>query len=204
MRDPIDDQRRFAEEMRTLLAERVSIGAVAAACVYPFFIVEDVRLAPDQWERMATLRLISSIFFMFLFGLSKTATGERHPYKVTVFALVTAGLLKTILNPPEVQGAGSLYFGGHALMIVGALGLLPLSFWRALILGAVTQLSFSLPTALFAHPIDHVAFAMQNMLMLTMLLLLSLSCHLNYNMHFREFQLRSRLYAVRQRATEYG
>jgi len=190
--------------MRTLLHERISIGAVAAALVFPTFILEDAKMAPWRLEHMASLRLISAMFCLLMFAVNKTRVGERHPYALVLVAMTVLGLLKTLINPLEVQGVGSLYFGGHALLLVGALSLLPLSLRQAVGILVAVLLSFTIPTLILADPIDHVAFSVQNSLMATMGALLCVGCHLNYRMRFREFTLRSRLYAVRQRAVDYG
>jgi len=185
-----DFEKRFDEEIKVLLRERVGIGAVVAAFVYPFFILEDHNMFPDRLEWMGLLRLISSMVCIFGFALNKTVIGERRPFLLALMTLLVMGILKTMLNPLEVQGIGSLYFGGHSLMVVGALCLMPLSF--------------SIPLLIFSPSIDHTAFGVQNGLMTTFEALLIIGCHLNYKMRRREFHLRMMLYGIREQARDYA
>ncbi len=199
-----DFEKRFDEEIKVLLRERVGIGAVVAAFVYPFFILEDHNMFPDRLEWMGLLRLISSMVCIFGFALNKTVIGERRPFLLALMTLLVMGILKTMLNPLEVQGIGSLYFGGHSLMVVGALCLMPLSFWQAVAVAATVHLSFSIPLLIFSPSIDHTAFGVQNGLMTTFEALLIIGCHLNYKMRRREFHLRMMLYGIREQARDYA
>jgi hypothetical protein len=195
---------RFEEEQRVLLHERLATAAVVGACVYPAFIIQDYRLVQARWQQMLVLRLISSLLCLLALAISKTEPGRRYPFALTWVAVGALAVLKTFITPLEVTGVGSLYFGGHVLILVAAMSFLPLSTGQAVVLSLTTHLGYSVPMLVFGHPIDAIAFSTQNSLLVAMWMLLCVGCHLNHGMRQREFQLRHKLYAARHRALDYG
>jgi len=195
---------RFEAEMRGLLQERISIGAIVAACVYPCYLYQDFRMAPDRWHELTILRLSCSLFCILSSAVSKTVVGERHPFPLVLLVVAVLCTVKTWITTLQVAGLDALYFGGHVLLIVGALSLLPVSWWQAVLLALAGQLGYAIPMALVATKLDPLGFYIQNTLMATVSILLILGCHLNYEMRFREFRLRGRLHNARLRASDYG
>lgn len=195
---------RFEEESRVLLGERISTVLVVGAFVFPAFVFQDYRLVQGRWQDMLALRLAGALLCMLLFAVNKTAAGQRRPFAVICAGAAGLSVLKTFITPLEVVGVGSLYFGGHVLILVAGLSFLPLATGQALVLALLVHLGFTLPMLAFGHPIDAIAFSTQNSLMVAIWMLLCVGCHLNHQGRRREFELRHRLYGARQRALDYG
>ena len=195
---------RFEQEMKHLLNERIGVAMVVGAFIYPLFIFQDYRMVPERWREMLVLRLISSMLCILVMAINKTRLGERHPFPLAITLGAALSVIKTFITPLEVEGIGALYFGGHVLIMVAGLAFLPLSLGQAVATGLVVQGGFTLPLLIMSNNINPVAFSSQNSLMLTIWAMMAAACHLNYQMRFREFKLRMKLYSVRQKAKDYG
>lgn len=195
---------RFEEEIQILLHERVGIAGLVGAFVFTAFIFEDHMLAPEEFGRMAFLRLVAGLTCILFVAVNKTSLGRKYPFYLTMVAVTALSLLKTFINPVQVGGLKVLYFGGHALLLVGAIGYLPLTFKRAILVGLTIILCYAVPTvALGRQPHMH-GFNIQIGLLVCIWVMLTLRTHMDYRMRLREFDLRWKLYHSRQRGEEYG
>jgi len=197
-------QERFDEEVRLLLRERNSIAFVVAAFLFPAFCFEDILLMPERWRDVLVLRLTCALVCILCMAVNKSAFGERSPFLVTLTGAAFLNLLQTFICPFDIRGIAMLYFTGHILITVGALSLLPLSTKQAIAVGFTSHLSYLLPTVVLSQELDPLVFPVQNGYLLCTWGLLSMGCWLNSRMRYREFDLRSRLYRVRQRVQDYG
>jgi len=195
---------RFRQEMRGLLHERIGIACVAAAIVYPCYLYQDYRMMPEQWQPMFLLRVSSALFCMLALAINKSAWGSKRPYALSLVVMSALCFAKTFITTLSACGMDTLYFGGHVLLIVGALALMPLSGLQALGMAVAGHLGYSVPMLIWGRCIDPMGFYIQNTLMVTIWLLLVVGCHLNYQARYRAFRLRGRLYAARQRVEDYG
>lgn len=195
---------RFRGEMRGLLHERIGVACVAAAVVYPCYIYQDYRMMPEQWRSMLLLRVSSALFCMLGLALNKTAWGSRRPYSLALLVMGALCFAKTFITTLSACGLDTLYFGGHVLLIVGGLALVPLSGWQAVGMALAGHLGYTVPMLVWGRCIDPMGFYIQNTLMFTIWVLLALGCHMNYQARYRAFRLRGRLYAARRRVEDYG
>jgi len=202
--DPSDATARFEEQVRHLLLERITAICVVGCFIFPAYVTEDQTLVPDRWRDLLVARIICSMLCILGMAVGKTALGERHPYGLCVVFTAAISFTKTFATSIGITGIDALYLGGHVLIMVGALSFLPLSGARAAVLGVICTLGYAIPTLVFAEHLNHHAFVIQIGLMLTVTLLLSIGCHLNHRMRFREFDLLQRLHGARRRAEEYG
>lgn len=195
---------RFQEEMADLLQDRIGTTLIVGAFVFPFFVLEDQSLIPDRWRDVYVLRLTCSLACMLAWAANHGRLARRHVMAFLVVTMAAVSILKSFVTAMDVTGIRSLYFGGHALILVGSLAYLPLSGLQSAIMGAVCLLGYAVPTLLFASAIDHTAFEIQMGLLAAIWIQLSVGCHLNYKMRLREFLFRHKLYQVRRRAEDYG
>ena len=201
---PAAIQVRFEQEMKKLLNERIGVAMVVGAFIYPLFIFQDYRMVPERWREMLVLRLISSLLCILVMAINKTRVGERYPFPMAIALGAALSVIKTFITPLEVEGIGALYFGGHVLIMVAGLAFLPLSLGQAVITGITVQAGFTVPLMILSNNLNPTAFSSQNSLMVTIWAMMAAACHLNYQMRFREFQLRMKLYSVRTKAKDYG
>ncbi len=99
---------------------------------------------------------------------------------------------------------GRCNFVDHGLIIVAALGYLPLSLGRAVVVGFCCQAAFVVPTLPPPTGLDPFVFLVQNMYLCTITFFLCLACHLNHKMRCREFDLLTRLHQGRAPLQTYG
>lgn len=204
MNDPTSLAARFREEHLRLLQDRIGTTAVVAAFVFPFFVLEDLELVPDRWQDVYALRLSCSLVCLLAWAGTHSRFARNHTFAWVALVMAALSVVKSFVTAMDVSGIRSLYFGGHALILVGCLAYLPLTGPQALVLGAICVLGYAAPTLLFASPLDPVAFQIQVGLLTAIGLQLAVGCHLHTGVRFREFQLRTRLYLARRRAEDYG
>ena len=197
-------ERRFQDEVRGLLGQRCIVAFFVGAMIFPTFVFQDLMLVPDRWREMLVLRLASGLICILGIAMMKTPLGARRPFEIGMTALVGLVLIKTFITPLRVEGLEAMYYGGHVLIMVGAMAYLPLSLGRAVAVLLICQLGYSIPMMVFGTRINPVGFSIQNTYLLSIGSMLVVGCHLNYQMRRREFRLRSRLYSARIRTEDYG
>ena len=197
-------QERFHREVHTLMKERIGIAAWVGSFIFPWYVLEDMMLVPDDSQRVFALRLVCSLTCMLCVALNHTRFVRRHTFGFTVFVALTISVVKAFTTAMAVDDIQALYFGGHVLILCGILAYLPLNWWQALITGGAVLVGYAVPTLLFAEPFERIPFDIQMGLMAAVWLQLALGCHLNYKVREREFTFRSKLHQVRKRADDYG
>lgn len=197
-----DLEHRFEAEIATQVNERGTVLLTFAALTFPLPFFNDLRMFPERWRDMLLLRLLATLACLLLMAVNKSALGTRRPQAIVLVGGLCISLFQTFLHPMRVAGSGTLYFSGHLMVLVGTLGLLPLSLGWALTFSLAVHACFAVPLLLLAPSIDPVAFSMQNSFMVMLWGFLCIACHLNYQSRRREFQLRVRLYRARPRGQD--
>lgn len=195
---------RFRHEMRVLMKERIGVAAWAGAAVFPWYVIEDQWLCPDDWQRVFALRIICSLTCILAAALNHTRLARLHTFAFVIGVTAVISVVKAFTTALVVDDIQALYFGGHVLILCGIMAFLPLNWWQALITGGTVLLGYAAPTLVFADPVEQIPFDIQIGLMIAVWLQLSLGCHFNYKLREREFAFRSKLHQVRQRAEDYG
>lgn len=198
------DQARFQEEMRTLLKERIGIACVVGSFVFPFFVEEDRMLVPDDWQRVMAWRVACSLTCLLGAALNHTRLVRQHTFAFIVGIMAVVSVMKVFATSMDVTGLQTLYLGGHVLILIGGLAFLPIPVWQAALVAGTCILGYAATHLLFSTHIDPKAFQIQIGLLVAMSVLLSLGCHFNYKLRFREFLFRNALYRARRRTEDYG
>jgi len=195
---------RFHAEMQALLKERIGVALVVGSFVFPFFVQEDKWLVPEDWKRVFLVRIACSLTCLLGAALNHTRAARRYPFAFMVLIVAVISVMKTFATALDVTGIRTLYFGGHALILVGGLSFLPITGVQAGVLVGTGILGYVATNLLFATALDPVSFQVQIGLLVAIGVLLSLGCHYNWSLREREFRFRNHLYQVRRRAEDYG
>ena len=190
--DTLPLRKQFECEQKEKASRDTRIAAVVASLLFLPFLVLDYFAFPHLFATFALVRLCVVALSMLLWALTRSTLGKNLPFLLAMAVYLTCAL-PIVLMVHLSGGYMSTYYAGVNLVLVGFLFIIPIGARRTAVVCSVIFLAYIVPI-LALQKIEHFdVFLNNNFFLLSTILLVILSSHLDDQMRFREFSARFNL-----------
>ena len=183
----------FERETSEKAIRDTKIASLAAASIFPVFVILDNFIYPDLALTFLMIRLVVVAVGVGVFFLMNTQFGARFAREFSMFEYVLfSGSISVMVHLDG--GYASPYYAGINLILIAFLFILPLDVRRTAIVCAIVYATYIVPILSIGREItDLPLFMNNNFFLLATMVLVILSSYLHTRMRWHEFVARSGL-----------
>lgn len=145
-----DYERRFQEETRELLYQRVLAVLLVGIILIPFFSVLDYVVVREHFVLFFLYRIACSASLLVLLLIYFTRFGRNRAYGLVTLAYIIAAFSISMMCV-KMGGYPSFYYVGMIMVLVTVV-ILPLNTFQTAMYGVMIYLIYAAPIVLFTSP----------------------------------------------------
>jgi PAS domain S-box-containing protein len=200
--DRMDQHELLEAHMSRIAQEWVSTVLLLGAFLFLLLGIMDLLTAPEHALRFLLYRGGISLVLLLLFSLNRLKTNKRYQYLIVICA--TAASAATIeMMVLSFGGHRSTYYAGFNLVVICALGFIPINLALSSVLLVIIYAIYLLPIVLTDRITDPV-FISNNFFMLGTFIIALAWRYQNQKLIVREFLLRQELAGEQQKLRDYS
>ncbi|MDH4163642.1 MAG: ATP-binding protein [Nitrospirota bacterium] len=192
---------RLNEHLAKLIQSWNGTAFLIGAAIFPLLAFMDYFVSPENFRRFMIYRLAISAILIVLYYLNRLK--RNIVYQYSICAVATA-LSAVVIELAVMQSGGqsSPYYAAMLILIICALGLVPISMWFAVTLVLIIYGTYVIPI-LLAGPVTSGVFISNNAFMVSMTVIALILRYHNQKLLVSEIQLREELSAEKAKLEHY-
>ncbi|MBU1168514.1 MAG: PAS domain S-box protein [Proteobacteria bacterium] len=191
---PDECGKRFEEETKALMHQRVLVVILLGITLIPFFSLLDLVAVPERFLPFLVYRLICALLYGVMIVFHQARYCKDHPFILAVITYLPASCLISLMVV-EMGGYGSFYYPGLILVLIACSMIIPLNTQQSIGLATLVYLIYVVPVVLFTHPYgnDLNVFYTNNFFFISFMLITVVQCWNDTRLRIHTFDLRLKL-----------
>ncbi|HNY66457.1 MAG TPA: PAS domain S-box protein [Deltaproteobacteria bacterium] len=197
-------ERRFKEETRELLYQRVLAVLLVGIILIPFFSILDYVVVREYFKLFFIYRIICSFSLFLLLLVYFTKFGKDYAIVLVTIAYFIAALTISMMCV-KMGGYPSFYYAG-LMMVTVTVVILPINAVQAFMAGFMIYMIYLLPTVLLTEPTsDSVKIFFSNsFFFIGIVLIITIQAYEETKNRKRECKLKTDMDALAERLSYYA
>jgi signal transduction histidine kinase/ActR/RegA family two-component response regulator len=184
----VTKQHYIEAKYKAYLHEWVSMGLVSGSAFLLGPIALDFFAAPQHFTTFLTYRLLTFVVLCILYFFNRKKIDIPYQSAIVLIALTAVSVMLSIMII-QFHGHQSPYTMGILVLVIFAVGFVPVPFMIAVLASIIMYVIYLLPIFLYDHITNFPFFLSTNILMLSCVLALLLLRYLAHRRLMHEFSL---------------
>jgi len=191
----------FQEEINTIIAKSVSIGALLAGILVPFFSILDYIFKQQHFTLFLSIRIAVSLCAWIIYAI--TFSNYKKSYNLgSILTIIVGGSIALMCYLD--LGPADPYYAGINLPILGFGILLPMTLRQSIIPSVIVWLLYVIPNFLILEPSDIKIFISNNFFIVSTIVISVASSRFHLRQRKAQWLTNNRLATAHKKIESYA